>query len=120
VLAGIRTLLARWGCNVVAARNRDEAFAALASGARPDLLLVDYHLEEAASGAEVASEIAAKLPLAPPVIIMTADQTQQSKREAASRGFQILHKPLKPAALRAMLNRALALGRAERRLDSLL
>ena len=120
VLAGIRTLLARWGCNVVAARNRDEAFAAVSSGTVPDLLLVDYHLEDGASGAEVASEIAAKLPVAPPVIIMTADQTQQSKRGAASRGFQILHKPLKPAALRAMLNRTLAPGRAERPLDSLL
>jgi len=50
---------------------------------------------------------------------MTADQTQQSKRDAAAHGFQILHKPLKPAALRAMLNRMLAMGDAETSLDSL-
>jgi Na+/proline symporter/signal transduction histidine kinase len=119
VLAGIRALLARWGCDVLAARNRDEALAAVQAGAVPDLLLVDYHLEGGVNGVEVANELAAKLPVEPPIVIMTADQTQQSKRDAASRGFQILYKPLKPAALRAMLNRTLALGDAERSLDPL-
>jgi CheY-like chemotaxis protein len=120
VLAGLRALLGRWGCEVVAARDRGEALEALRCGTRPDLLLVDYHLEGGVSGVDLARELAATLRGELPIVIMTADQTLQSKRDAASHGFQILYKPLKPAALRAMLNRTLAFGEAERSLDPLL
>jgi Na+/proline symporter/signal transduction histidine kinase len=113
VLTGIRALLSRWGCEVIAARTREAALDAIHLGASVDLLLVDYHLDGNVTGVELARELCAKLGGDVPCIIMTADQTQQSKRDAASHGFQMLHKPLKPAALRAMLNRMLALGDAE-------
>jgi Na+/proline symporter/signal transduction histidine kinase len=113
VLAGIRALLSRWGCEVVTARTREAALEAIHFGAAPDLLLVDYHLDGNVTGVELAQELSARLGGDVPCIIMTADQTQQSKRDAASHGFQMLHKPLKPAALRALLNRMLVLGDAE-------
>lgn len=119
VLAGIRALLSRWGCEVQTARSREAALEAIHFGASPDLLLVDYHLDGHVTGVEVARQLSSKLPAAVPCIIMTADQTQQSKRDAAAQGFQVLHKPLKPAALRAMMNRMLALGDAETSLDPL-
>jgi len=119
VLAGIRALLSRWGCEVVTARTREAALEAIHFGAAPDLLLVDYHLDGDVTGVGVAQQLAAKLGNPVPCIIMTADQTQQSKRDALAHGFQILHKPLRPAALRAMMNRMLALGDAEASLDPL-
>jgi len=119
VLAGIRALLARWGCEVLVARSREAAFEAIHFGASPDLLLVDYHLDGNETGVELAEALQAKLAGAVPCIIMTADQTQHSKRDAAAHGFHVLHKPLKPAALRAMMNRMLALGHAETSLDPL-
>ena len=119
VLAGIRALLSRWGCEVITARTRESALEAIHFGAAPDLLLVDYHLDADVTGVDLAKELSAKLGGELPCIIMTADQTQQSKRDAASHGFQVLHKPLKPAALRAMLNRMLALGGARASLDPL-
>ena len=119
VLAGIRALLSRWGCEVITARTREAALEAIYMGTSVDLLLVDYHLDGDATGVQVAMELRAKLGGEVPCIIMTADQTQQSKRDASSHGFLMLHKPLKPAALRAMLNRTLALGDANASFDSL-
>ena len=113
VLAGIRALLSRWGCKVVTARTREAALESIRLGASPDLLLVDYHLDGNVNGVMVAEELQSKLSGIVPGIIMTADQTQQSKHDAAAHGFQILHKPLKPAALRAMMNRMLAWGDSE-------
>jgi len=120
VLAGIRALLSRWGCEVITARSREAALEAIHLDASSvDLLLVDYHLDGNVTGVELARELRTRLGGEVPCIIMTADQTQQSKRDAASHGFQMLHKPVKPAALRAMLNRMLALGDAEASLDPL-
>jgi CheY-like chemotaxis protein len=107
VLSGIEALLSRWGCEVLTARNRESALASI-DGRVPDLLLVDYHLDGAESGVVVAEELQAKWNGAVPGIIITADQTQRSKQDAAARGFHVLQKPLKPAVLRAMMNRMLA------------
>lgn len=107
VLSGIQALLSQWGCDVLAARNRESALATI-DGRVPDLLLVDYHLDDAVSGVVVAEELQAKWNGTVPGIIITADQTQRSKQDAAARGFHVLQKPLKPAVLRAMMNRVLA------------
>jgi CheY-like chemotaxis protein len=107
VLSGIQALLSHWGCDVLAARNRESALATI-DGRVPDLLLIDYHLDDAVSGVVVAEELQAKWNGTVPGIIITADQTQRSKQDAAARGFHVLQKPLKPAVLRAMMNRMLA------------
>ena len=119
VLGGVRALLSRWGCEVQTARDRDAALEAIRFAGPPDLLLVDYHLAGNVNGVELAEELQSKLSRRIACIIMTADQTQQSKRDAAAHGFQMLHKPLKPAALRAMMNRMLAWGDSEKSLDPL-
>jgi len=106
VLSGIHALLSRWGCEVLTARNRESALATI-DGRVPDLLLVDYHLDGGESGVAVAEELQAKWNGAVPGIIITADQTLRSKQDASARGFHVLQKPLKPAALRAMMNRVL-------------
>jgi CheY-like chemotaxis protein len=40
-----------------------------------------------------------------PGILITADQTETVRNEARAQGYRVLHKPLKPAALRALLSR---------------
>ena len=76
-------------------------------------------MDGTATGVELAGELQSTLSRNVPCIIMTADQTQQSKRDAAAHGFLMLHKPLKPAALRAMMNRVLAWGDTETSLGPL-
>ena len=76
--------------------------------AAPDLLLVDYHLDSGTSGIDVAEELQSLWAGDIPGIIITADHTQAAKRAAELHGYQVLPKPLKPAALRALMNRMLA------------
>lgn len=109
VLSAIETLLDSWGCDVIAVRDRKSALACVEDrNFVPDLLLVDYHLDANASGIVVADELQAIWSSEVPSIVVTADHTLSAKRAASERGYEVLPKPLKPAALRALMNRMLA------------
>jgi PAS domain S-box-containing protein len=109
VLAAIEALLSDWGCEVVAVRDRTSALTCAEDRTViPDLLLVDYHLDAGVSGIGVAEELQSLWVDEVPSIIITADHTQTAQRAAAVHGYQVLPKPLKPAALRALMNRMLA------------
>jgi CheY-like chemotaxis protein len=66
--------------------------------------LVDYHLD-GASGIEVLERLKALWGVDVPAIVVTADHTPEARAAATARGYGFLQKPLKPAALRAILNR---------------
>jgi signal transduction histidine kinase/CheY-like chemotaxis protein len=109
VLSGIEALLSSWGCRTVAVRDRESAMGwILKEGALPDILLVDYHLDRGESGLELAEEMQDRWGARVPSIVITADHTQDAQTAASTRGCQILRKPVKPAALRAVMNRILA------------
>jgi len=108
VLAGMEALLANWGCRVLGVRDRDAALAAAGRHEAPDLLLMDYHLDGGVNGIEVAEELRRLWGVEIPVLVITADHTQQAREAAAARGFTLLPKPVKPAALRALMGRLLA------------
>ena len=109
VLSGIEALLSSWGCRTVAVRDRESAMGwVLKGGAAPDILLVDYHLDRGESGLELAEEMQELWGSRVPSIVITADHTQDAQSAASTRGCQILRKPVKPAALRAVMNRILA------------
>jgi CheY-like chemotaxis protein len=109
VLSGIQALLGEWGCHVIALRDREQAVErAAANGSVPDLMLIDYHLDGATSGISVAQELRSAWQVEVPGIVITADHTQHAKQAAAMQGYQVLRKPIRPAALRALMNRMLA------------
>ena len=74
----------------------------------PDILLVDYHLDRGESGLELAEEMQALWGRRVPSIVITADHTQDAQTAADACGCKILRKPVKPAALRAVMNSVLA------------
>jgi CheY-like chemotaxis protein len=109
VLSGIQTLLVSWGCDAVAVRDRESAIGCVTNGNDiPDILLVDYHLDRGVSGLALAEEIQALWGTKVPSIVITADHTQEAQNAATALGCQILRKPVKPAALRAVMNSMLA------------
>src|SRR5450631_2982557 len=102
VLDGMETLLQGWGCEVIKAPDLDIALAAIdESGMMPNGLLVDYHLDRG-NGIEAIVALRAQLGDLPAILI-TADRSPAVREEARAQGIQLLHKPLKPAALRALL-----------------
>jgi signal transduction histidine kinase/CheY-like chemotaxis protein len=102
VLDGMETLLRGWGCDVIKAPNLAEAVAIIDAQAQPpNGLLVDYHLDHG-TGIEAIRALRARCGDLPAILI-TADRTPAVREEARTMDIQILHKPLKPAALRALL-----------------
>jgi PAS domain S-box-containing protein len=105
VLGGMQALLAGWGCDVLALTDPASIRAALVS-ARPQLLLFDYHLDGEQTGLHLRAslgEAAAHLPC----VIITADHSEAVRAEVEAAGCWLLHKPLKPLALRSLMTRLL-------------
>ncbi len=107
-LDALGALLGRWGCRVIVARNADEAYACgLPGGEVPDLALIDFHLGEGTSGIEVMAELRRRWGVAVPAIVLTADPTEAARNAASAAGHARLPKPVKPAALRALMSRTI-------------
>lgn len=108
VLAGMKALLGGWGCEVIGAADGATAAELFRKrGAVPDLLLIDYHLDHGVNGIRVAEDLQSLWRREVPGIVITADHTQDAKAAAARCNFALLPKPVKPAALRALMNRML-------------
>jgi Na+/proline symporter/signal transduction histidine kinase len=102
VLDGMETLLQGWGCEVIKAPDLDMALAAISECAiMPNGLLVDYHLDHG-NGIEAIVALRARLGTLPAILI-TADRSPSVREQARAECILLLHKPIKPAALRALL-----------------
>lgn len=104
VREGMLVLLQSWGCEVVTASDADEALSLTTGRDGPDLLLIDLHLgDDRPDGlAEIAKLRAAWGPHLPCVLI-TANRDPQLLAQARGMGLDVLHKPVKPAKLRALI-----------------
>jgi Na+/proline symporter/signal transduction histidine kinase len=103
ILDGMRVLLGGWGCRVLTATDLAAALAALAGSAlEPDGLLVDYHLD-GGNGIAAIAELRRRYGRDLPAILVTADRSVPVREEARAESVQLLNKPVKPAALRALL-----------------
>ncbi len=71
----------------------------------PDVLLVDYHLDNE-NGIEVIAKLYDYLGAEIPAILISADVSQTVKQLAAKMGYKYLSKPVNPAALRKLIARA--------------
>jgi two-component system, sensor histidine kinase len=105
VLEGMTSLLDTWRCRVIAASNAEGALSELdRTGEKPELLLVDYHLDHGRVGTEAIRAIRKRVDAGIPAAIITADHSpaiQDDVRRLA--GVSLLLKPIKPARLRALI-----------------
>jgi len=109
VLRGMQALLMGWNCEVQAARNGSEAQQHL-SQAKPDLLLLDYHLDGNETGLRLRTRLGAAV-AALPCIVITADHADAIRAECEDQGCHLLHKPLRPLALKSLMSHVLAARR---------
>jgi CheY-like chemotaxis protein/anti-sigma regulatory factor (Ser/Thr protein kinase) len=103
ILTGMEALLSGWGCVALLARSAREAVRVISTAKRmPDVMLVDYHLDES-DGLTAVADIRWKLDADIPAILITADRSPELRARALKAGIRVLNKPLKPAALRALM-----------------
>ena len=108
VLDSTGGLLRSWGCQVLTAGSARVALAGLAEcNQSPDLVISDYQLSDGQTGIEAIEELRKSLNLPIPAFLISGDMAPERMREARMSGYHLLHKPVRPRALRAMLSQFL-------------
>lgn len=106
VLDGLKTLLTGWGLDVAAADGSDALCAQLTQA--PDVLLTDWRLAHGETGQHVVNKLVAKFPGARvQVLVITGDISMDGQEISGLSQLPALHKPVKPARLRALLREML-------------
>ncbi len=104
ILEGMTQLLNGWGCEVLTATGTSDALAVVDKRSQcPDMLLVDYHLDDGDNGLSTMAAMRERYGDIPGVVI-TADHGDDVRSAARSMGYTVLRKPVKPAALRAIIS----------------
>ena len=115
ILEGMTAMLSGWGCEVFTATSIGGAKSILRNmDGEPDAILADYHLDNEVTGLMALEALSERFKGAVPGIVITADRTEAVAEEIKRAGYQLLLKPVKPAALRALLTRTLQAHRAAR------
>ncbi|MDJ0699451.1 MAG: PAS-domain containing protein [Woeseiaceae bacterium] len=113
ILDGMRGLLQKWGAQPLTAGDRDSALTAVdrlkaEHGVSPAMLLVDYHLDDGVTGIDIIDALQARIGSSVPSVILTADHSEAVGERVRDAGHGLLYKPVKPAALRALMTRLLS------------
>jgi CheY-like chemotaxis protein/two-component sensor histidine kinase len=107
ILDGMKLLLERWGCTVLLARNQSQAGQCVLKNGAPGLVLMDYHLSDQSNGLDVMRHLEAITEIPLPGIVITADRSAALEESVREKGYGLLRKPIKPAALRALMTNTL-------------
>jgi CheY-like chemotaxis protein len=103
ILNGMEMVLTGWGCRVLKAPDLASAIALIDESAfTPRALLVDYHLDDG-NGIEAIAELRRRYGADLTAILITADRSPDVREEARAHDVLLLNKPVKPAALRALI-----------------
>jgi two-component system, sensor histidine kinase len=104
ICEGMTHVLANWGCDVVTAqtledlRSKPELF-----NPPPDVLVLDYHLDDDATGLEAEVIVREKLSMSVPTVLITANYSNELRQQVKELGFHLLNKPIKPLKLKSVL-----------------
>ena len=113
ILRGMAELFDNWQIDLVTAHSADEAEHWLASlGRIPDVIVSDYRLPDDTDGIEVITRLRQKFDRDIPAILVTGDTAPDTILRISKAGFPLLHKPLRPAKLRALLTHLIQQARA--------
>ncbi|GLK76744.1 hybrid sensor histidine kinase/response regulator [Methylopila jiangsuensis] len=102
--AALARLLGGWGVETAAARALAELEARLDDAAPPEIALVDFHLDDGECGLDAVAALRRRFSPDLPAIVTTADHTAEVAERVRAAGCALIHKPIKPGQIRAMLS----------------
>lgn len=102
LLEGMAELLRGGGARVLTCSDEAALHAHFAAGEHPDILLVDYHLDDGATGVAALATLAGHYAL-PPAIVVSADNSTALRASVQQAGHRFLPKPVNPQRLKALI-----------------
>ncbi len=105
ILEAMNMLLDRWGFSgILLAETLAQAAQQVLMHGTPDFVLVDYHLNDQSNGLRVMEHLDDILGTRLPAIVITADRSSELEEAVRAKGYGLLRKPIRPAALRALMS----------------
>lgn len=105
ILVALSMLLESWGYSVDCAESSEEAITALETK-RFSLIISDYRLPGDKNGIDLIKIAQQKQGI--PSLLLTGEVDPDKLKEGEFRSYKVLHKPIKPAALRLLLRQLLS------------
>ena len=100
---GFVRLMRQWGAEVDAAPDLAAALALVGAGRTYQVVLADYRLRGGETGLAAIEALGRAQQPPPAACLVTGDMSPELLAEARRRGLPLLHKPVRPAQLRAVL-----------------
>ncbi|MCW0180170.1 MAG: PAS domain-containing protein [Zavarzinia sp.] len=107
IASALADLMRDWGCEVIHAASTDD-IVALLGGRAPDLVVADWHLGATDSGFHAFDRLEGLAGQPLPGIILTGDYDLARLKAVNAARRKVLHKPVAPLVLHAVLRGALA------------
>ncbi|MDL0431239.1 PAS domain-containing protein [Marinobacter sp. TBZ242] len=108
ICQGMQTLLEGWDCQVISAVSLEDLERQVdPASSEVDLILADYHLDNDENGVDVVANINGRRHCPAPVVMITANYTNELKQHIRELGYVLMNKPVKPLKLRSALNHLL-------------
>ena len=104
---GLAVLLESWGCRVTAAEDAEQALTLIERQGQPNLIACDYRLRHGQNGIGVLALLRACGGLEARGFLISGNTDPELMKQAAEAGIPLLHKPVQPARLRALIHRLL-------------
>ncbi|MFT4174424.1 MAG: ATP-binding protein [Rhodocyclaceae bacterium] len=102
-------LLRAWGCYVVATDNVEQLFADLdEAGVKPEIIISDFRLPGPLDGLQVVEAVRRRYGATLPGLLLSGDTGPDTLRRATEDNVPLLHKPVRPARLRAAVTRLIS------------
>lgn len=108
MLSAMKAQLQEWGCKVIAIN--DEAALTLALSKqhiKPSIIISDYHLDDNKDGVELVKKSIRKYHWQAPVIICSADPSEQVREHTSNAKYYFMRKPIKALALKKLMKQLL-------------
>jgi signal transduction histidine kinase len=97
-------LMQQWGCKVFTSESADEVMRELdVAEQRPDVLVCDYRLPQGMTAINVIQRMRELWGADLPAVVLTGDTASETLHEIHGSGAMLLHKPIAPIRLRAMV-----------------
>lgn len=106
IRSGMCDLLQGWGCEVITAGSCAEALERAAACPAPlDAVISDIGLPGQGNGIDAIAALRDRFGVQLPALLITGDTSQAALQATREAGLIMLHKPIKPARLRAALTK---------------